>query len=162
MPKTIRVTLSHTTMTSISDGERMLPDGAVVTVSDEVADLFVAKKFGVFVDGSSAIAARQANKEADEERRIAARKMGADQRMQIWDSLPAEVRARANEEGDGVIEDYLAGLPSMPLDDYNAAPGEPFVEARDAAAEIEHMAAPKRRGRPPKIKPETTEGGDPA
>lgn len=162
--KTIKVKLDHTPHESISDGAgNMLRHGEVVSTPAEIADVFVAKGFAVLVDGSSSIQARKDFEAAEAKRRTDLSRAGASARMAVWDALPPDVRAMANEEGDHVVEAYLASLPSMPLDDYEAATGDPFTDAADASqkhlTEVIDPPPQKRRGRPPK--PTPPEGGDP-
>lgn len=154
----IQITISHTPHASMSDGcGNNVKHGQIVTVPNAVADAFIAKGFARPAEDGVIVAKAEAEaKAAMEERVLANRKQAADLRMTLWDSLPAEIRAKANEEGDSVIHDYLEGLPSMPLEQYEAAPGEPFIEARDQAE-----PAKKRRGRPPKLKT-SPEGSDPS
>lgn len=148
MTKNILITLAHTQHRSMSDGAgNDLVDGQVATLPDDVADAFVAKGFGRPADGGIVAQAQAAAKAANHDLEMALHALGAQHRMELWDSLPAEVRARANEEGEHAVEEYLQTLQSVPLDEYEAAKTDVF------------SAPPKRRGRPPKPKT-TIEGGD--
>lgn len=159
--KTVKIKLDHTAREDIHDGIGGIHlHDAVVKLPADVADQFVALGFAMFLDGSSAIKAREEQKAVNIARVQEIVKARAEQSSTIYDEMPPEWRKRVQEEGDGVIEDYLASRPSMPLEEYEAAEGEPFVERRDAEMNAELMEQPKRkRGRPPKLKP-TPEGGE--
>jgi hypothetical protein len=117
--KTIQVKLDHTTRSDLHDGlGGVHKHGAVVSLPDDIADQLVAAKLAIFLDGSSAIKATAANKAAQEARIQAARQHSAKMRMELYDTLPKEVRARADEEGDSVIEDYLSSLPSQTIEEF--------------------------------------------
>lgn len=129
--------------------------GSVVDLPDDVAGNLISAGLGHAASAEDSLKA----KAAAEEKANAARQAHAARDMALWDSLPPDVRARAAEEGDGVVEDYLAGLPQMTLEEYEQADAEPFVEAnaaREPAIEaqdiIEERPQPpkKRRGRPRK------------
>lgn len=83
-------------------------DGTVVELPDEVADAFIAAKLAVFVDGSSAIKAREDAKVVAEQQAFALQKRRAEQMMMVHDAMPKEVRELAMEHGDEAIEDFLA------------------------------------------------------
>lgn len=166
--KTVQIDLTklaHVENPKVSDGlGGEHSHGAVIALPSDTADQLIAAGFARPVDAKIAANAVAAAKERAEELKTAAQHARAKSAMDVWDSLPPEVRAEAQEHGQEVVERYLAGLPSMSLDDYEAASGEPFAEAADKKALKEFGDAlsdpmPKRRGRPPKIRP-ALEGED--
>ena len=160
--KTIRIDtktkLSHVENPTVADGlGGVHAHGAVVELPDETAAALVSLGFGDYVDATiKAKAVQQATEDAAA-RMQAQRQAAARHNMEIWDSLPPGVRARAREDGDSVIEDYLAGLPSVPLDEYEKSDVDVF---RPEIGEETPAPAPRRRGRPPKVRPPVPEGGD--
>jgi len=168
----VRIKIAHTARPDIHDGlGGVHHHGDVVELPDEVAIAFVAGGFADLIGAGSYAKVTEASKAADDARALITRHASARVQQDLYDSLPPEVRALAREHGQAVVEEYLQGLPSMPLAEYLAHAGEPFADAHDAASAevlpgLPHAApdmppAQKRRGRPPKIKP-TPEGGDAA
>ena len=154
--KRVRITLSHTPRQNVHDGHGgVWVDGDEPQIPGDAADILVAMGLAQFVERGESV--EMAKDRADAIRQEAARSSAA-RSASIVDDMPPEWRARVHEEGDGVIEEYLATRPSVSLEQYEASTGDPFTVANEAAM---HDVIPKRRGRPPgsKNKPKV-EGSD--
>lgn len=156
--KRVRIALAHTTRLNVHDGHGgVWVDGDEPEIPDDAADILVSMGLAKDFDGSQASEAR-AKARADAIRQDVA-KQAAHRSTSIVDEMPPEWRARVYEEGDGVIEEYLASRPSVSLEQYDASEADPFTVANEAA--MADLVPHKRRGRPPgsKNKPKA-EGGD--
>lgn len=136
--KTIRITLEqHPDKNDVSDGDAMRKHGDIITVSDEIANLLIAKNFAEPMDGTSVIEAKRLNEVAQEERRIAANKLAAEARMAVHDRLPAEVRQAVHDGGDEVTETYLDNQRG-PITELDIETMEPVKKKRGRPAKERH------------------------
>lgn len=157
--KRVRITLAHTPRLNVHDGHGgVWVDGDEPEIPSDAADILVSLGLAQFFDNAES--PKKAQERAAALQRETAQ-TAATQSASIVDEMPPEWRARVYEEGDSVIEDYLATRPSVSLEAYDASTHDPFTAANDAVTEAE--LAPKRRGRPPgsknKAKP-NPEGSD--
>lgn len=161
--KHVRIRLDHTTRPDVSDGH-----GGVWLHDDEphipaeAADALVGLGLAEFLDGSSTIKAKAAAAVRAEDARLSGIKRRAEQEDAIYEQMPPEWRDRVKEEGSAVINDYLATLPSVSLEQYDASSADPFTVANEAANADLVPEPVKRRGRPPGSKNRTKIEGEDA
>jgi hypothetical protein len=161
--KRIAIKIDHTTRRSVHDGlGGVWQHGQEASLPDEVADCLVGMGLAYFVDGSSTIKAKAAHEVREAAAKVANVQAKAATSSSVYDQMPPEWRARVQDEGDEVIEEYLATLPAVSLEQYEASSADPFTVTNEAVMQAESL--PKRRGRPPgsKNKPRATpiEGSD--
>jgi hypothetical protein len=116
--------------------------GDIVHLPDEAADAAIAAKAAVAAAGSDAESYQLVKKREEarqEAARIASQQYMAQQRMAVYDALPADVRAAVHENGDEVVEAYIA-------EQQQAAAAE---AEQEAIAEI--VPERRKRGRPRKL-----------
>lgn len=158
--KSIRIKLDHTTRPDVADGHGgvWLHDDEC-TIPDEAADALVGLGLAEFTDGSSTIKAKAAHAVRADASRLATAKSRAEAADAVLESMPPEWRARVYEEGDGVIEEWLATRPSLSLEQYEASDADPFTVANEAAAKalVPELPVKRKPGRPRKT---PIEGGD--
>lgn len=134
--------------------------GSVVALPDDLALSFVEKgraKWSKDINPTRAIAdAKVAAEERTEQERITKDKAHADKAMALHDSMPAEIRAQANEHGVDVeiaylntqIEAELAKVKGVPRETLPVSEGDEISDGFDEAiAEAEDDGRPARRGR---------------
>lgn len=138
--KRVRITLAHTPRLNVHDGHGgVWVDGDEPEVPDEAADILVSMGLAKFIDNRES-AARAQERAGARQREVAAQ--AAARSASIVDDMPPEWRQRVYEEGDQVIEEYLATRPSVSFEAYDASSHDPFTVA------VETVLV-KRRGRPP-------------